>query len=910
MRVGNRPQSFLQRLKQKPPFKLGKLSVRRHHALYFFLIVAFGVPVEQKIYKVSKNYVREWARDHGYQRKFTKGTLPGQIFDALMDQNDLGTAEPLPKLVLDIKFKHFKKLKEKRTIALARGHLLPEDRIETKAKIRAGGETIKAKIRLKGDGSAHRAHKNKWSFRLKLKKDGYFQGLKNFSIQHPRAREYQAEPVALKYFEHRGILRPRYFFTDVTLNGDDLGIMAVEESFSKELLESQGRREGVIIKIDEDLIWQTNIPGGHYEGTPFFDFRNTVISSYGNKYIKKSSKLQSDLKAAVGLLRGFSQGKLTASQVFDTELMGRFLAACEIWGIYHPTSYRNIRFYFNPISYRLEPVIYDIALPVRAAMDELTHRETLFKELIKDPILFNVYLSEVRRLAIEMKDGMTRRQLEPYEDTLLAQLKSEYYLIDNMRWEDYLPRMDFLLSRSDDDFALKNEPAVRIDQGGIYPILAHAYIIEDAAGQYLELSNAVPEQITLSTIEWQNPETGISQAFTAKKGSVVPAIIPGTPLASAPQTTRVYFDTPLSTIPLNLVVSAHMAGESKFYETTAKSFFPPLLEHPVPTTTIEEQLALHPFLSLGTDNHTVTVKQGVWHVDAPVLIPAGFQLIIAPGAQLNFAENTNLISHSAVTANGTTNQPIILQGAAGEGGIPQWQGLAVMNVDEPSQLNYVTIKDTTGVKQSSWALTGGTTFYQTTVDIQNSHFERNTAEDALNLIESQFSFSHSTITDTESDAIDSDFSNGEITNSQFMNIGYKGGGDAVDISGSTVRVTSSSFYEVQDKALSIGEKSTLDAHDIIIIDSGTGLASKDGSISTVSDITVTNPVFAVMLAYMKKPQYGPAKITVTNLNSINIEDMIHAQTGSVIKIDGNQVEMKDIDVDVLYETVMQKRATN
>ena len=132
-------------------------------------------------------------------------------------------------------------------------------------------------------------------------------------------------------------------------------------------------------------------------------------------------------------------------------------------GIYHPTSYRNIRFYFNPISYRLEPVIYDIALPVRAAMDELTHRETLFKELIKDPILFNVYLSEVRRLAIEMKDGMTRRQLEPYEDTLLAQLKSEYYLIDNMRWEDYLPRMDFLLSRSDDDFALKNEPAVRIE---------------------------------------------------------------------------------------------------------------------------------------------------------------------------------------------------------------------------------------------------------------------------------------------------------------------------------------------------------------------------------------------------------------------------------------------------------------
>jgi len=123
-------------------------------------------------------------------------------------------------------------------------------------------------------------------------------------------------------------------------------------------------------------------------------------------------------------------------------------------------------------------------------------------------------------------------------------------------------------------------------------------------------------------------------------------------------------------------------------------------------------------------------------------------------------------------------------------------------------------------------------------------------------------------------------------------------------------VTDSIFREVQDKALSIGEKSNLVASGITITDSGTGLASKDGSISTISEMTVSNPLLAVMLAYMKKPQYGPAQINATELNINNSEDLIHAQTGNVIKIHGNQIEMKDIDVDVLYETVMQKRATN
>ena len=74
----------------------------------------------------------------------------------------------------------------------------------------------------------------------------------------PLTRGFQAERLYLESLNEQGVLVPRYSFVNVTLNGQDLGIMAVEEHFSRELLEAQQRREGPIIKFDETLMWEKN----------------------------------------------------------------------------------------------------------------------------------------------------------------------------------------------------------------------------------------------------------------------------------------------------------------------------------------------------------------------------------------------------------------------------------------------------------------------------------------------------------------------------------------------------------------------------------------------------------------------------------------------------------------------------
>ncbi|MFP6654530.1 MAG: CotH kinase family protein, partial [Myxococcota bacterium] len=123
------------------------------------------------------------------------------------------------------------------------------------AEIRVGEPTVRVKLRLKGDYTDH-LEGEKWSMRVHVKRKNQLFGMRRFSLQAPRTRGFQAEPIVLDHYRREGVLAPRYSFAEVSVNGDDLGLMAVEESFGQELLESQQRREGVIICGNDSMNWQ------------------------------------------------------------------------------------------------------------------------------------------------------------------------------------------------------------------------------------------------------------------------------------------------------------------------------------------------------------------------------------------------------------------------------------------------------------------------------------------------------------------------------------------------------------------------------------------------------------------------------------------------------------------------------
>ena len=85
--------------------------------------------------------------------------------------------------------------------------------------------------------------------------------MRKFSIQHPRERNYLNEWLFTNILRENSILSPRINFVNVWLNNEKWGLYLLEESFSKELLESNHRRESVIVKLNENHMWE------HYKFT-------------------------------------------------------------------------------------------------------------------------------------------------------------------------------------------------------------------------------------------------------------------------------------------------------------------------------------------------------------------------------------------------------------------------------------------------------------------------------------------------------------------------------------------------------------------------------------------------------------------------------------------------------------------
>jgi hypothetical protein len=173
------------------------------------------------------------------------------------------------------------------------------------------------------------------------------------------------------------------------------------------------------------------------------------------------------------------------------------------------------------------------------------------------------------------------------------------------------------------------------------------------------------------------------------------------------------------------------------------------------------------------------------------------------------------------------------------------------------------------------------------------------AEDALNVIRTEFEITDSEFGNSVSDAIDADFAHGAIQDSSFHDIG----GDGIDVSGSDVDVHGVKLLNIADKGISVGETSQLTAEDIDIENVGLGIVSKDLSNTVLENATITRAKIAGLAAYTKKPTYGPATLVANGIHFAEMPQERHTlvQIGSRVELDGRRIEGTDVDVDALYQ---------
>ena len=195
-----------------------------------------------------------------------------------------------------------------------------------------------------------------------------------------------------------------------------------------------------------------------------------------------------------------------------------------------------------------------------------------------------------------------------------------------------------------------------------------------------------------------------------------------------------------------------------------------------------------------------------------------------------------------------------------------------------------------------WTLTRGITFFNGPV-ISLCKISDALAEDALNIVASNFTLKQSVFSDVSSDAFDGDFVNGVITSCSFERIG----GDAIDFSGSNVKIEKVRVYATADKAISAGEKSQVIVSDSKLESVGYGIAAKDLSEVRAENLQIDKAKVAALAAYQKKSLFGPSKIKATGLEVTQTPKHYLIQKGSSATIEGENVEGIQFDVDSLYQ---------
>ena len=265
--------------------------------------------------------------------------------------------------------------------------------------------------------------------------------------------------------------------------------------------------------------------------------------------------------------------------------------------------------------------------------------------------------------------------------------------------------------------------------------------------------------------------------------------------------------------------------------------------------------------------------------------------IIKEGTSIKLLNNSDLFFNSTVKMDGLIDKNINI---SGNGSVN-----IINKINGESKLEFVNFIDLISPSTPMMRFTGSVNIYGGNVIVRNVKFANGNTEDQLNIVHSNILVSDTEFKNAKSDSLDCDFCEGKISNTAFD----KSGGDAIDISGSNLKISKIKTKSTKDKAISIGENSIVELSDINIEDTGIAVAVKDGSKVKAKNIFINNIIHNAFMTYIKKSFYlGETKLIVNNFKSIEkIENnLCLRQEGTFAIINDNECLEKFVDVEALY----------
>ena len=843
----------------------------------------------------------------------------------------LVTPGELSKLNFNIKFEDWKAITKTRNKYLNTWHNMTDEPYR-KVIIDWQGKKIKGKIRLKGIGTDHREDKKKWSYAIKLKSDNYIMGLSDFSVQSPKTREYWSECLFNKSLQNEGLIAPYCDQVELFINGDRVGIMTLTERMSKGMLERQGRKEGVIAKPYYSNIWlrlnkiyKIKIENKNDETKFKGDMTKVILNRlvapltyFNSKSISNNEALQKQQYISTQLFNGMLQGNIAPSEIFDVDQVGKALAVTFFWGNFHSFQIHNLKFYFNPITFKFEAIPTDASavgnnqLPFLNSKSGVKGTAHLLYLLISDKKIRNSFQKRVKHYASRFENiGIFGSEFPTYSSEQHQKLQKDYKMLPKLSMKALFRRYENNKEDINNDTFFKkiekNSNFRAISFPSDYQIIEPIYllIINETDKAFIHFKNTLPQNMELKRVDLV-----INGKEESLKSHDFPAIIP-------PTYSRIYdngikvgeLKIPLKNLNIDdkVQVTAIVSpvGQNSDYTITSIPYNSAASVNPISPSDLSAILYDNPFLKATSDNKALKVLPGRWTVNNFIKLPYNIDLHMEAGTVLSFSKNAGMLIRGHVNLKGNINSPIIMNAVDPEQG---WAGFTVMEANSQSSenrsfLEHVYFKNTQAAHYKTWELTGAVNFYKSDVTLSHVSFYTTMAEDALNIIHSEFNMDNAEITKTRSDGFDGDFTNGIILNSRFYDIG----GDGIDFSGSKIKVSDSHFSKIHDKAVSVGEATNLSAYDLLIENSGTGIVSKDGSLTTIENSIFKNIKYSSMMSYMKKPQYRGANLIAKNVSFEENKLAVIVQKKSKATINDRVILPIKVNIDKIYKEGYMKK---
>ena len=778
------------------------------------------------------------------------------------------------KLKINIKFKDYKKINFMRELAL-NGE---KEFSYVPAIIENKGEKLKAKIRLKGDRDIHYKDLNTSSYRIEIKNDKTFLGMSKFSIHKPVARNYIREWIYLKMNYNEGIVTPRYKFIELNINGQSQGLYAIEEHYTKHLIEYNNRKEGPIIRFNENY---------------GLSFENSRIEPY---QISKEVKNSEIMKNSVALLETFRNNLSNLEQVFDVEKLGKFFAIIDLNGTFHAAAIKSMRFYYNPVTALLEPIPfdghgggynegngsgYDNLISSELGIKEFWMHDNgkkFYQKIFNDHShlnekFYNEYFKMLRKLSDERYLNTFFDDYDSVIKTNLNQIYSEFPLEDRIfhfgpGHYKFHPKIFYLRQKMirsklknldlEVSYLNNNENTIMLkfeSDNLSFPIEILGLKVNEKLIKPEENNIIIPKKDTAKQTQ--------DYIFTFKMKSQIEMEKLNEIFNKEEVEIKVkyYGDSKIKTLKINkwrkntknILSQNYLKSNSNFYEFD--------------------------FIKRKEGNVLFFVGDSI-NVNEKVIIPSGYVVKAKPGTTLNLTDSSFIISKSPFIFKGMTDNLIKVISSDQTA-----KGLFLYQTGSESYFSNTTFKNLSNFAYADWELPGAITFYEANVFFNFCNFKSNLAgDDYINIIRSDFKLINCKFIKSFLDGFDSDFSNGLIRNTSFLSCGN----DGIDLSGSIVSLENVTLVDIGDKSISVGEKSYCKISNIHIKDSVISISSKDSSQVFLSHVNIEDSKYG-FTAFQKKYEYGPGFIEISNYELNNVQTPFFIEEGSRCIANGSKI---------------------